>query len=254
MYTQKDLKRVQQRLLEMAVTIRDILESHEIPYFITYGTLLGAVRHNGFIPWDDDFDFYLFDDSYDDAMNVLSQELPSNMFLEYKDSELNYFHDWAHVKDINSRTECELFPQDGLYKHQGISIDLYRTKLIYEKEEIVFRLSKHKSYLKRRFEVGFISKDVFEFRLQEIDGKLNEAKKELDRCDNLGREMYGFYLIYNDRLFLDEMFPLKKYQFENTEFFGPQNADALLSRCYGNYMQLPPIDKRHPHYSSVEFY
>ena len=69
----------------MAVVIRDILESHNIPYFITYGTLLGAVRHQGFIPWDDDFDFYLFDDSYDKAIHALRAEMPVNMFLEDED-------------------------------------------------------------------------------------------------------------------------------------------------------------------------
>lgn len=60
-------------------------------------------------------------------------------------------------------------------------------------------------------------------------------------------------LIYNYRLFLDEMYPLCKYKFEGTEFYGPHNADALLSRCYGEYMNLPPIEKRHPHYSAVHF-
>ena len=65
--------------------------------------------------------------------------------------------------------------------------------------------------------------------------------------------MYAFSIIYNDRIFIDEMFPLKKYKFEDTEFYGPQKAEALLSRCYGDYMQLPPIEKRKPHYSNVKF-
>ena len=54
-----DIKRVQKRLLEMGTVIARILEKHDIPYMITFGTLLGAVRHHGFIPWDDDFDIFL---------------------------------------------------------------------------------------------------------------------------------------------------------------------------------------------------
>ena len=71
-----DIKRVQNRLLEMAKATAAILEKNNIPYQIAFGTLLGAVRHGGFIPWDDDFDFLLFDDSYDKATEALARELP----------------------------------------------------------------------------------------------------------------------------------------------------------------------------------
>ena len=115
MCTPEEVKRIQSRLLEMAVAVRDILEKHHIPYFLTYGSLLGAVRHQGFIPWDDDFDLYLFDDSYDEAMKVLGAELPGDMFLEYWETEPLFFHAWAHVKDMHSRTECESFPQENFF-------------------------------------------------------------------------------------------------------------------------------------------
>lgn len=253
MYTQNDVLKVQKRLLEMAIVIRDILEANDIPYFITYGTLLGAVRHKGFIPWDDDFDFYLFDESYDKAMNVLKRNLPKDMFLENWDSEPKYFHAWAHVKDMNSYTECDLFPQDGCYQHKGISVDLYRTKRIREKEENVYRLSEHLAYLNRRRQVGLIDEESYSVRSEDIKVKLSNEKEILLQQDDLGKEIYAFSVIYNDRLYLDEVFPLKKYKFEDTFFYGPQKADALLSRCYGDFMQLPPVEKRHPHYSSVLF-
>ena len=253
MYNQEVIRKVQLRLLRMATIIRDILESNGIKYFITYGTLLGAVRHKGFVPWDDDFDFYLFDDEYDNAMKVLRDNLPNDLFLENWDSEPLYYHDWAHVKDINTIADYELFPGDGSYKHKGVNIDLYRTKKIFEVEEQVYRLTKHKDYLHRRHNVGLIEDSLFEERLNDVERNLEREEKILNGVTNKGKEMYAFYLIYNDRLFVDELFPLKKYTFEDTEFYGPQNAEALLSRCYGDFMQLPPVEKRHPHYSNVEF-
>jgi len=253
MYTQEDIRKVQLRLLKMATVIRDILEANHIRYFITYGTLLGAVRHQGFVPWDDDFDFYLFDDEYDSAMTVLRKELPDDMFLESWDSEPLYYHDWAHVKDLGTVADYELFPGDGSYAHKGINIDLYRTRMIFEAEEQVYRLTKHHDYLIRRHSVNLIDDETFRNRMEEVNFKLKREKDLLNETSDKGREMYAFYLIYNDRLYLDEMFPLKKYKFENNEFLGPQNADALLSRCYGDYMKLPPVEKRHPHYSNVDF-
>ena len=123
-----EVKRVQETLLKMAKTIAGILEANDVPYMIAFGTLLGAVRHKGFIPWDDDFDFYLFDESYDKAIEILRDNLPKDMFLEDEKSEPLFFHAWAHVKDVYSIAECQEYPQDSLYQHKGISVDIYRTK------------------------------------------------------------------------------------------------------------------------------
>ena len=97
MYTQEDVKKVQKRLLEMAVVIRDILEAHQIPYFITYGTLLGAVRHKGFIPWDDDFDLYLFDE-----IIHIKEEADKADYIKEKGS---IFIDDSNAERVNIKTK-----------------------------------------------------------------------------------------------------------------------------------------------------
>jgi lipopolysaccharide cholinephosphotransferase len=253
MYTINEVKKVQKRLLEMAKAIRNVLEKNDIPYFITYGTLLGAVRHKGFIPWDDDFDFYLFDDSYDKALQVLREELTPDMFVEYFDSEPLYFHDWAHVKDLNTVATCVLFPQDGHYAHKGISIDLYKTTLIKEEDEKCFKLVEHLKYLNRRRKVNLISDDEFNKRVSSVSEDLKHEEERLQSLDGRGRDVYDFPSSYNTRIFPEELFPLKKYVFEDTYFYGPNSADNFLKGCYNNYMELPPESKREFHYSDVQF-
>jgi lipopolysaccharide cholinephosphotransferase len=253
MYTIKEVKQVQQRLLEMAKAIRDVLEKHNIPYFITYGTLLGAVRHQGFIPWDDDFDFYLFEDSYDKALQVLRQELTPDMFVEYFDSEPLYFHYWAHVKDMNTIVTCDLFPSDGHYAHKGISIDLYKTTLIKEENEKRFKLTEHLNYLKRKRKVNLISDDEFNQQVSLVSNQLKLEEERVQTLKDLGKDEYGFPGATQNKIYPAELFPLKKYVFEDTYFYGPKDADSFLTRCYNNYMEIPSANQREFHYSDVTF-
>ncbi len=248
-----DVKRVQKRLLEMAIIIKDILESHNIPYVITYGTLLGAVRHGGFIPWDDDFDIYLFDENYSQAIDTLRNELPADLFLEDEKSEPLYFHGWTHVKDLNSSAECDLYPQDNLYKHHGLSVDLYKATKIPRDELLLFQKREIIKFYERKFSKGLMDESDFHSKvhalkveIQGIESSLSLAKRDLS-------PIYGFMSLDGDMFEIDEVFPLKKYKFADTEFFGPNQYDSFLKRCYGDYMQLPSIEHRKPHYSNVLF-
>lgn len=242
-----DIKRVQKRLLEMGSAIAGILERHDVPYMITFGTLLGAVRHGGFIPWDDDFDMFLFDDTYDVAMEILKSELPNDMFLENKDTEPLYFHSWAHVKDKKTITSCKQFPHDNAYVHKGLSVDLYRAIKIKECDLDSFLIKEHIAYLERRNEIGYLPNDIFEIKRKELNRKL----KDLYVVDS-DREVFGMTL-GERKMEIEDVFPLKKIEFEGVSYLGPYNPDKLLKHFYGNYMELPPLEHRVPHYDSVEF-
>lgn len=241
-----DIKRVQARLLEMAVAIATALEKNNIPYEIAFGTLLGAVRHNGFIPWDDDFDFFLFDDTYEQAMNALAKELPSDMFLENEKTEPTYFHAWAHVKDLHSECKCDHYPHDELYSHHGISVDLYKIKRIKERDFAAFRYEQAVAYIERRKALGFINDDDFEKRR-----KSYEERKAKDFVDS-DRDILA-YPFDIGKQYPEDVFPLKRYRIGNYDFWGPQNPDHILTMRYGDYMTLPPEEARLPHYSSVIF-
>lgn len=254
MYTQEEVKKVQGRLLEMAKAIRDILTAYDIPYFITYGTLLGAVRHQGFIPWDDDLDFYLFEDSYQEAIKVLRANLTSDLFVEDEESEPKYFHGWAHVKDLNSYTECDLFPQDGEYSHHGISVDLYKMYKTTDRDEKALILNNQIDYLNRRYKKGFMPESEFVSRMNVATQALNEEQHNIDNWSVPTNVVYTCFGYYNKEFFYeDELFPLKEYKFEDTTFLGPNNASVFLTRCYKSYMKWPDVEKRNPHYSSVKF-
>lgn len=250
-----DIQRVHGRLLYMVTSIRDVLNSHGIPYLMSYGTLLGAVRHKGFIPWDDDFDLFLFDDSYDEAINHLRQELPEDLFLEDKDSEPLFYHGWARVKDLKTKVEKRISLNTNAYKHQGLDVDLFRLKKMKEDEEQLYRATEHLLYLNRLQQHGLISPDDYKEKSVSVLKRIDFEKEKLFTSGNRSvKEIYTFCVIYDDRIYPDDLFPLKEYEFEGTTFLGPQNPYPYLECCYGNYMELPPKEKRRFHYSEVIFY
>ncbi len=244
-----NLQLAQQRLLEMALCVHSILEANSIPYIITYGTLLGAVRHQGFIPWDDDLDLYLFDDHYDEAISALKKELPESMFLEDEESEPLYFHGWAHVKDVRSIVSHRQYTQDSIYSHKGLCVDLYKATLIPREELQLFQLTERMKYYERKHARGLIKDTSYKELCKEINSLIeHESMKKIHHPDDV---IYGFMSLDGDYLEVEEVFPLKDYVFEGKVFHGPRLYDSFLRRCYGNYMELPPIEKRIPHYSSI---
>lgn len=243
-----DVKRIQDKLLEMGVAVAEILEQNNIPYMLSYGTLLGAMRHKGFIPWDDDFDFILFDDSYDRAIELLRKNLPESMLLEDEKSEPLYFHAWAHVKDRNSKVECKEFPQDSLYTCKGVCLDLYKGKKLPYNELDDYINAENRAYITRRKEKGLISEEDYQARMHKL--MLNEKQKryvDVEKNEDV-------LCVVTDVMHMEDIFPLKKYVYENAYFYGPANADKILKDLYGDYMQLPPEEERIIHYDTVEFY
>ena len=118
------LRRQQMRMLEILLEVDRICKKHDIPYWLSSGTLIGAMRHDGFIPWDDDLDIEMLRSDYLRLMEVLPKELPDWLALQNHDTDPNYFYFYAKVRDRRSRM-LEQNGYDRLWKEQGIYIDIF---------------------------------------------------------------------------------------------------------------------------------
>ena len=251
-YSKEKLKQVQNRLFEMAKSTCSILEKNNIPYMIAFGTLLGAVRHKGFIPWDDDFDIFIFDDVYDDAIKCLRKELPDNLFVEDDLSEPLFYHAWARVKDLRSKVDYKAYPQEHVYAHKGLSLDLFRANYMEKKDLEEFINNQNKIYIGKLKSKGLISDSEYNDRIKRLSEDIHRSEKE--RCTDTTK-IYAYPMFYDCKfMYASDVLPLRKYVFEGIEFYGPADAESILKNTYGNYMELPPFEKRKAHYSDVKIY
>lgn len=233
-----DLRTLQMRMLEILKCVDAICQKHNIPYWLSSGTVLGAVRHGGFIPWDDDVDIELLREDYLKLLEILPQELPSNYVLHTRETDSEYVYLFAKVRDTHSYIEEKnVFNKDFLYK--GAFIDIFPLEstsrglrkiadVCYNR--MCFSIVR-KSKVNRLFKVNYWLLTNIMFPFFRLISPLNDK--------GIVHHTYGVGWLNNERR-LSEIFPLGKVFFEGYEFNAPKNCDAYLKRLYGdNYMKIP---------------
>ena len=235
----------------MAEQICSIFEANNIPYFIGCGTLLGAVRHQGFIPWDDDFDIFLLDEGYNEATTILKQSLPSHLLLHGEDNDPYYFAAWNRVVNLNTETEdAGLYnPHHRLLKFRCIGVDLYRIKKIKLNGVDQYKAEEALRFFSRKKRSGLISKEEFLKKTHGLEEKISEPLKG----EGSDIDVLMFMVLLQNALPIDRVLPLKPYKFEDKQFYGPNDYDFFLRSLYGDYSTVPEFRERRTHLTKVKF-
>jgi len=244
------LRRQQMRMLEILKEVDRICKKHSINYWLSSGTLIGAIRHKGFIPWDDDLDIEMLLTDYKKLMKVLPQELPSYMALQNTSTDKNYFYFYAKIRDKRSHLE-EKARYDRVWKEQGIYIDIFP----FYKQPIWVHLLSEKAQghvYKIMNRMGDENKEMWKVRLIT---RFNEkiffpCLKMLCKMSN-ARETYGLGIPFHDPRHTEDIFPLTEAEFEGYMFPVPKDADAVLTLKYGDYMKMPNIDDINVHVGAL---
>lgn len=250
----KSLRNIQLLSLELFRFIDNVCKKYDLEYWLFAGSLLGAVRHGGFIPWDDDFDVQLTRNDYNKLIEVLPKEIERFDYLKDNSSlikliegENNYFTDFKSIYDVKDIEDIKgvrakvLFLQFALLK-PFVKIDFF--PMDYLKEDKLEFFLKHQRWIKFKF-----NQDVQKGKVK-LDDELEVINKKLgltnEKTDFMVMSIESYKLeeteVYNTR----DIFPLKNIDFENYKFKAPNNPDACLKYKYGsNYMSLPKTIETH---------
>lgn len=232
---------LQRTTLKMLKIVIRVFEKNSIRYSICGGTLLGAVKTNHFIPWDDDIDIFVFEEDYEKMLVCLEKAIPDWMVVQNQKTEPCYYHGWVKIRDKNSK----VFPVEPLYKHNGVWIDIYKLRRI-RKSAIPYEVSKeHMLYLLRRYQVGGIDFDGLVGRIHQnqlITQLISLENKEKPE-DDYKRVVWSASKVVLDEDVCEEFGFIK---FEGTDVQTIKKySDYLMSHYGEKYMDNPIEEDRY---------
>jgi len=258
-----EIKRVQLDALNFLISF---LDKHQIKYFVIAGTLLGAVRHRGFIPWDDDIDIGLKRNDYEQFIDLFSKEFNSDP------SKLYFLQNWHTEKEFAmpfsklrvNQTIYKEFVTKNINFHHGIYIDIFpfddvKTNKIQNKLQNNVSNFIHKIILlKSNYKIISPKIQIFLRGILRILPKkslINIFEKFTCSSDLNSQHMvctggsYGFYRETVNKYWFKE---LEVFEFENLKVKGPIKFNLYLQNLYGDYMILPPVEERISRHGIVE--
>ena len=251
-----NLQEIQAAGLHLLNLFVEACQKMELKYFLMGGTLLGAARHRGYIPWDDDIDVGMLRSDFESFKKEGQKYLPSYAFLQSEGAEPDYPHNFMKIRD--SRTTLIETSVKHIPMNHGIYIDIFPVDYYPESRiaQKFFELQRKQLSIRIRdafllsdnYQPSFLSrmaylliKTLFPSISKALNrrGKLYSSVKQSELVANLCG-IYGSREIVPYEWFSD----VREVIFENGMYYAPYEYDKYLTHVYGDYMKLPPPEKR----------
>ena len=245
-----DLRKAQLKMLDMLKFVDKVCQEHHITYWIESGTLLGAARHGGFIPWDDDTDIVMPYNDYLRFHDYMLHHNPSDHYvLQSHQTDHHYYGTWGVLRDLKShyvKNDKRL----NSFKYQGLQVDIFPVD------------QKSRSYT-----LWWISRWIYAWLVQapQHSGRFMQYLKwnipmayhfltkffvpvtHFFTAKDKQFYYYRYGMFWRRKYAKADIFPLQTISFEGCMFPVPHNVDAYLTECYGNWRKMPPEKDRYNH-------
>lgn len=249
--------------LDMLQVFDNLCRKHNIKYFFMYGALIGVVRHEGFIPWDDDIDIGMLREDYDKFLKIASEELDDKYFLQIGLQEEGYYDVIARIRDrkstgilrkdlygkCNNGIFIEIYPFDYissnkfgyLVKKKGLQLCstlIYESVYMYEGNNLIRKII---SVFCRKFIDEEKRKQLYEFINKRLPGKRSQKVETI---------LTGYNLIFRT----EDLQETLEGNFEGLKVQIPKGYDRILTESYGDYMTPPALEDIEKHHQNEVYY
>ncbi|MBR5581627.1 MAG: LicD family protein [Treponema sp.] len=263
--TQEELRKAQLLMLKILKEVHRVCEENNIKYFLSDGTLIGAIRHNGFIPWDDDLDIGMLREEYEKFCKIAPEKLGDEFVLQTTETDPGYAWQFGKVmlkntvwlesaaKNTNRNNfgiYIDIFPYDKIPKNKILQwVILYRYRFV---DGLIRIKLNYNSFKKTR---GFVRKLFYLYKLFfiKIYSLKNLIRIREKICKQYLRSEKRIIVTKYGGSFKKNQNTLESYSiselrvFEDMKFYIPKAYDSILKNLYGDYMVLPPEEKRTNH-------
>lgn len=241
------LRKAQLRMASMLKYLDDVCTQESIPYRIDSGTVLGAVRHGGFIPWDDDVDVVVNRRDFPRLKKYFLRNPHNQFVLQTHKTDPGYLGEWMILRD----TKSEYFQDSKIHnmrKYRGLQIDIFPFDFGNLHCLQVLSLKLHYHFVDELINKGHNRTALVSWTL--LTNIIYPLFRIFNIFGNKRISSYSYGLYWLDRIPKSVVLPYKRIEFEGLQVMGPSNPEKYLELVYKNYLDLPDIKDRNPHQAS----
>ncbi len=247
------MKRIWAVLMDMYLAFAEVCNQYGLKYYVVWGSLLGAIRHNGFIPWDDDFDVAMPREDYDVFLKVANNNFRHPLFLQTPYTDPGYFVSWAKLR--NSTTTAISKMTNHRRFNQGMFFDIFPMddcdvdKMVEEREEIFKRVKR--LGVAMRHGNPMLGERQMQDELMYWTDNPEKEYEEMEKIASAHHGLQNYYVAVlttgdvRKKVWPKDLFEKTiSHKFENIEVLIPSGFEELLKIQYGDYLAFPPKERR----------